>query len=472
MRLSMHLALTLARHLPGRWLLCLWAGLLPLRADDAIDAFMRQQMDRAHIPGAAVAVIRNGRIEKLAAYGTASLETGAPVTPDTPFQIASATKLFTGVLLMQLVEEGKVDLDAPISTYVGEVPAPWRPITVRHLAAHASGMTPKMVGDPGQSLAQVMKAAQALPLAAAPGAVSAYGSDDFSVLALILEKAGGRPFPDLLRERVWKPLGLGRTAFEDVTEVGAVRTAEVIPGRASVYQWRGDRQRLHWFLYPVHAYAAGGAFVSLRDEASLLLAIDQGRLLSPRSREALWTPFRLNGGRPAGFGVTWSTGTLAGRPTTGHSGGPALSDVLYLPKEHLGVIVFTNQQRLFPSLARALAARLLPPGPFAAEAAPADPDAPLTARHRALIEALGRGQADPAAFSGEAAAALPEAQPWLDLQLQPYGPLTRLVFQAERSEGGHRVRIYRAFHEGGATVAWTLTLEGQGRISDFDLKEE
>jgi CubicO group peptidase (beta-lactamase class C family) len=451
---------------------CLLACLLPLRAEDAVDAFMRAQMAQAHIPGAAVAVIREGRLEKLAAYGTASLESGAPVTPDTPLQIASTTKIFTGVLLMQLVEEGKVGLDTPISTYLGEVPPAWRPITVRHLAAHAAGLKPQMVGSHGQDLAQVLKAAQAVPLAAAPGAVSAYGSDDFSVLALILEKAGGRPFPELLRERIWKPLGMTRTGFEEVAQAGNVRTAEVLPGRASVYQWRGDRQRLHWYAYPSHTYAAGGAFASLRDEAAFLLALDQGRLLSAKGREALWTPFRLNDGRSAGFGVAWSVGTLAGRPCAGHSGGPALSDVLYFPKERLGIIVLTNQQRLIPSLARALAARLLPLGPAPTNDSAVDSDPALTLRHRALIEALGRAQAEASAFSGDAAATLPEGAPWLELQLRPYGPLRHLSFQAERTVAGRRVRTYRAVHESGVAVTWTLTLDAEGRIADFEPKEE
>jgi len=449
----------------------LTAGALPLGAEDAVDALLRREMAQAHIPGAAVAVIRNGRIEKLAAYGTASLETGAPATPDTPFQLASTTKLFTGVLLMQLVEEGKVDLDAPIATYLGEVPPAWRPITVRHLAAHASGLKPQTVDGTGKDLAQAVREAQALPLAAAPGTVSAYGSYDFSVLALVLERAGGRAFVDLLKERLWKPLGLARTGFEDATQTGPTRTAEVVPGRASVYQWQGDRQRLHWFAYPSYTYAAGGAFASLRDEATFLLALDQG-LLTAASREAMWTPFRLCNGRSGGFGVGWSVGTLAGRPCAGHSGGPALSDVIYLPKERLGVIVLANQQRLYPSLARAIAARLLGAGPFATEAAPADPDPDLTTRHRGLIEALVRGRAEADAFSGEAAKALPETSPWLDLQLHPHGPIVRLAFRSEGVENGRRVRVYRAFHESGAAVAWRLTLDAKGRVADFDLQDE
>ncbi|HJV37746.1 MAG TPA: serine hydrolase domain-containing protein [Geothrix sp.] len=454
-----------------RLLACLLALLLPLGAEDAVDALVRGHMAHAHIPGAAVAILRQGRIEKLAAYGTASLESGSPVTPDTPFQIASSTKLFTGVLLMQLVEEGRLRLDAPISTYLGEVPPAWRAVTVRQLAAHASGLKPVMAMGGPVTLEQAVKGTLAEPLAAAPGAVSAYGSDDFSVLALILEKAGGRPFQELLRTRIWQRIGTAGCAFEDATEVGLTRTAEVIPGRARVYQWQGDRQRLHWFRYPPHTYAAGGAFVSLRDLAAFLLALDQGKLLGA-GRETLWTPFRLNDGHPASFGAAWAVGTLAGRPWGGHSGGPALADVIYHPQERLGVIVLTNQQRLAPVLARAIAARLLGPGPLALEAAPPDPDPALTTRHAALMAALAQGRAEASAFSGEAAKSLPEAAGWLDLQLAPYGPVQRTVFLDEQRREGRRVRTYRAFHTSGVVVAWTFTLDGEGRVADFDLREE
>ncbi|WP_306590839.1 serine hydrolase [Geothrix sp. 21YS21S-4] len=453
---------------------CLLACLLPLTAaapEDAVDALVRRHMAHAHIPGAAVAILRNGRIDKLAAYGTASLESGSPVTPDSPFQIASSTKLFTGVLLMQLVEAGQMKLNAPVSAYLGEVPSAWRSITVRQLAAHASGLKPTMLEGAQPSLAQAVKATLAQPLASAPGAVSAYGSDDFSVLALILEKVGGRPFPDLLRERIWKPLGRAGSLFEDASETGLARTAEVIPGRVRVYQWQGERQRLHWFRYPPHTYAAGGAFASLRDMAAFLLAVDQGKLLGA-ARADLWTPFRLNDGRPADFGVAWTVGTLAGWPCTGHSGGPALADVIYLPKERLGVIVLTNQQRLAPTLARAIAAQLVEPGPLATEPAPADPDPALTARHAALVEALARGRAEAAGFSGEALVALPEAARELDLRLFPYGALQRVTFRGERPDGGRRVRTYRALHNSSVVVTWTFTLDAQGRVADFDLKEE
>lgn len=100
----------------------------------------------------------------------------------------------------------------------------------------------------------MLKAAQAQPLAAEPGRVAAYGSLDYSVLALVLEKAGGRPYPDLVRDRVWKPAGLQATAFDGALDPAPdLRTSEVVPGRVPVYPWQGDRQRTFWFHHPAHA---------------------------------------------------------------------------------------------------------------------------------------------------------------------------------------------------------------------------
>lgn len=455
-----------------RLLSVLMPACLTLHAQDAVDAYLRSQMARSHIPGLAVAVIRGGRVEKLAAYGQASLELGVPVTVDSAFQTASATKLYTSVLMMRLVEEGKLDLDAPLSRYLGPVPEAWRSITVRHLAAHASGMKPGAGAPATDRPEDVLGAALAQPLAAEPGRLAAYGSLDYSVLALVLERAAGRPYPELVRERVWKPLGLGATAFEDAQDpMPDLRTAEVLAGRVPVYQWQGDRQRAFWFRYPAHAYAAGGAYSSARDLAAFLLAVDAGAVLPPGLRQEMWTPYRLNDGTPGGFGVGWTTGTLGGRFCVGHSGGPALSDILYFPGERLGIIVLTNQQRLHPSLARGLAARLLPPGPLAAAPLPSDPDPELTARHRRLLEGMASGRAEAGAFAGEAAGALPACLPWLESQVGAYPPLGRFGFLSVRVEGARTVREYRAFHGPAATLRWRFVSEG-GKVVDFDVFEE
>src|SRR6185369_15058004 len=134
--------------IPGTDRFCSLLGLLLLTLfcifevrGDGIDDYLRAQMVKNHIPGLAVAIVRQQKIIKLKGYGTANLEWNQPVTPDTLFQIASSTKPFTGTALMMLVEDGKISLDDKISKYLPGAPAAWQNITIRQLATHSSGLS-------------------------------------------------------------------------------------------------------------------------------------------------------------------------------------------------------------------------------------------------------------------------------------------------------------------------------------------
>ena len=107
---------------------------------DQIDDIVTEQMKVSHLPGVAVAIVDNGRVTKLATYGEANLEWPTKVEPDTRFQLASATKLFTGILLMRAVEQGRLSLDDPISNFFPGAPESWSRIHVRQLANHTSGL--------------------------------------------------------------------------------------------------------------------------------------------------------------------------------------------------------------------------------------------------------------------------------------------------------------------------------------------
>src|SRR5213592_2563253 len=111
----------------------------PARAD-AIDDYIKVEMERRHIPGLALAVARNGKIVKVRGYGIANLEHDVPVTPDTVFELASVTKQFTATAIMLLVEEGKLGIDDAIGAYLPSPPQKWTGITVRHLLTHTAGL--------------------------------------------------------------------------------------------------------------------------------------------------------------------------------------------------------------------------------------------------------------------------------------------------------------------------------------------
>jgi len=119
-------------------LLLLHVAPAPAAHADAIDDYIKTEMERRHIPGLALAVARNGKIIKVRGYGVANLEHDVPVTPDTVFELASVTKQFTATAIMLLVEEGKVQLDDQVAWHLPRAPETWKAITVRHLLTHTS----------------------------------------------------------------------------------------------------------------------------------------------------------------------------------------------------------------------------------------------------------------------------------------------------------------------------------------------
>jgi CubicO group peptidase (beta-lactamase class C family) len=431
---------------------------------DEIDRIVDDTVARAHVPGAAVAIVRDGVVARRELRGVANLEHGAAVTPETAFQIASTTKIFTGTLVLQLVEDGAIRLDDPVSRWLPDAPEAWAPITIAHLAAHTSGIAEVDAPDDA-SLEEVYGLARAAPLAYAPGTRAAYGKTDLAVMALVLERATGTTFGDLLRARIFEPLGFTCTRYEDATEevtpMGATRTAEVIADRATVYRWVDGRQRIAWFRYPRHAYASGGVFSCLADLERWAIALDEGRLLSPAS-EALATE-----AGPGGFGVVFSTTTLHGRAGYGHSGGPALADVVRIPDEKLTVIVLTNQQRLFPVVAPTIASASLGAPPATPAATDTDPE--RTARDRAVIDGVATGVLDDAAFTDEARAGLvPELRVWGPVIAAPW-PVRRDLVLAAATPGA---REYVATYGRSVRVRWTVATDEHGAIESIEPRVE
>src|SRR5690606_15500820 len=107
---------------------------------DAVDDAVRAHMVERHIPGVALSVVRDGKVALSRAYGMANLEWGIPATTDTAFEIGSVQKQITATAAMMLVEEAKISLDDSITKYLSEAPEAWKPVTVRHLLTHTSGI--------------------------------------------------------------------------------------------------------------------------------------------------------------------------------------------------------------------------------------------------------------------------------------------------------------------------------------------
>jgi CubicO group peptidase (beta-lactamase class C family) len=431
------------------------APVAPARDVDEIDAVITQVRERAHVPGMAVAIVRDGKAD-VRVVGTASLEWETPVTGTTAFQLASTTKIFTGTLVMLLVQDGRLELGKEVSAYLPDAPEAWRGVTVGHLAAHTSGIADlEDLREPGDAEAAYRRAREQ-PLRSAPGTEAVYGRTDLAVLQVIVERVGGAPFEAQLRQRIMEPLGFRCTSFEHVVDDDGTRRGDVVAAKAGVYRWDGARQATATFMYPQHSYAAGGMWSCLDDLVKWAQAMDAGRLLSAESERRVATPARLNGGGEGGFSVAFTTRTLHGAPSYGHSGGPGLGDVLRVPGEKLTVVVLLNQQKLPPVVAPVIASLAL--GPPAGHAG-----APAGEGDRALVERLARGEVDEGRVAAET---VPILREWMPLHAAAWPALTALALV--KHDGA--AWVYEASYGPAIRVRWILERDPDGTLRNVDLE--
>jgi CubicO group peptidase (beta-lactamase class C family) len=346
----------------------MWLAMGPAtaRAHDALAdanakalAFVRQTMEQQRIPGLQVAVIRDGRVVLSENLGLANVENRVPVTDATLFPINSATKSFTGVAMMQLVEAGKVALDAPISRYLDDLPAAWRDIRVRELLGHTSGLA-DIVGPDGLigggDEQAAWRAVEALPLQAHAGEQFAYNQTNYGLLARIIVRVTGMPYERFLAEHQFAPVGMPRTTFGD--------SYDLVPGAATIYSVspRGtlapdDATRLsHWFYdIPYTLWAGGGLQTTAGELSRWLVALSSGRMVGEASLRRMWIPEKLDSGADSEWGLGWPVlQTTPVREVAG-IGGARAAFIVY-PDEGLAVIVLTNlaganPQRFAPRIA-------------------------------------------------------------------------------------------------------------------------
>ena len=365
-----------------------WAD--PLEVEAFVDGVMAEQLKSYHIPGATVAVVAGGELLFAKGYGYADLATRRPVVADrTLFRPASVSKLFTWTAVMQVVEKGKLDLDADVNEYLTEFkipPAFGEPITLAHLMTHTPGFdeTPTGVyvaGPEDLTPLATYVAANVPARVRPPGELPAYSNYGATLAGYIVEAVSGVPFERYVEENIFEPLGMGRTTFRE--PVPPALEADLAVGYAfedGVFK----PQEFEW----IETYPAGSVSTTATDMARFMLAhLQEGRYGSRRilgeaaAREMhcrLFTPDpRVNG---------WAHGfmemTVNGERVIWHGG-----DIRYFhtalalyPDHDAGVYVSYNSP--YGAIARldllsAFADRYFPaakepaprPGPGAADAA-------------------------------------------------------------------------------------------------------
>lgn len=274
------------------------AAPLPDKARAAAMDALLQHYFKPDQPGAAVLVQQNGTVLFSRGYGLASLELRVPVKADTVFHVASVSKQFTAAAILRLAEQGKLDIAAPVSRYLAEIPPAWAGIKIEHLLTHTSGID-NLFNDaqfrqrvredftPDQLLAYTVKR----ELIAAPGVRHQYASVNYSILGMVIAKLSGMPYDRYISEQFLKPLGMKHTHFD--VEHG------ILAGQASPYE---EGPIPAHFISPSIGYAAGSFFSTNADIALWSEALAAGKVLSKTSVAAMNTAFKTADGRDTHYG--------------------------------------------------------------------------------------------------------------------------------------------------------------------------
>jgi CubicO group peptidase (beta-lactamase class C family) len=315
-----------------------------------LDTLLARRMAEDQVPGAVVAVTTRDSLLVVLARGVADIERRIPVTGHTLFQIGSLTKPITAAALLQMREEGMLELDRPVTAYLPwfRVKSEFAPITLHHLLTHTAGLPRDRDDIPSSPYAAVAFRDRVVPFP--PGVRFAYSNVGYQILSLLMEEVDGRPFGEVLARRVLRPLRMDSSA--------AVITNTLRPRLATGYQYFYDDRPPHPARPVVPAtwaeHGAGDASVASTapDMAAflrMLLARGEGpgeMVLAPGSiglmtaRAVAAPPL----GRSARYGYGLVADSLDGRAVLWHSGGMLgfRSHLLLDPGRGLGVVVLLN----------------------------------------------------------------------------------------------------------------------------------
>ena len=456
----------------------------PLSAEQlqSIDSFVAAELAHQHIPGLAVGIYSRGTILLARGYGQANIELSVPVKPETIFQSGSVGKQFVSAAIMMLVEEGKLLLDDSITRYFPQAPPTWKPIRIKNLLSHTSGLaeyeSDERTGPKGPfylrldyTEAQLVTKIEALPIEFRPGEKWDYRNTNYVLLGAIIRKITGKPYAEFLDERIFKPLGMTSTRL--------ISERDIIPNRAAGYELKdGQLKNQEWVSPAFNSTADGALYFNVLDLAKWDEALYGTRLLQQSSLDRIWTVYPLNNGKPnpGDYGFAWEIGKQNGHKIIHHDGAwqGFTCDISRYPDDSLSVVVLTNLDsgHSDPSLiSHVIAGLVLPPLLPAKLTAISDTEPSIAATLAKVLDNISAGddfrsQTTPALAALLTAESRKMAQHSL-APLWPGGTLTLVKRAPDPDTPGQIVSTFR-LTKGPQTRLISFSLTHDGKIAELE----
>ena len=309
------------------------------RIDDLL-----QQWNKADTPGAAVAVVQDGKLGFQKGYGSANLEYNIAIAPDTVFHVASVSKQFTAMALVLLEQDGKLSLEDDLHKYLPELPDYGHKITIRNLLQHTSGIRDQWqtLALAGWRLDDVITQQQILrmlfrqkELNFEPGTRHLYSNGGYTLAAEIVARVSGKPMPQFCDERIFKPLEMAHTHFH-------ADHRRIVPNRAYSYEKTPEGFRASPLNYA--NVGATSLFTTAPDLTKWLDNFRNPKVGGAKAIARLEERAVLSNGEKVEYALGLATGDYRGLSTIGHGGSDAgyRSYVEWFPERQLGVVVLSN----------------------------------------------------------------------------------------------------------------------------------
>ena len=310
------------------------------RVRAAIEKYVKEKS----VTGASVAIAKDGKIEYEEGFGYSDLENDVSYKANTVNRLASVSKTITAVAVMQLVEAGKIDLDADIRKYVPEFPDKGEKITARHILTHTSGIR-HYKRDENENYTRLPSVIESFkrfsedPLVHKPGEKYTYSTYAFSILARAVETASGMTFKEYLDEKIFKPADMKASGLEDLRAI--------VKNRARGYERLADGRLVNSEFADISYKWAGGGMVSTApDLCRFGLALLSGKLMKPATLAQMWTVQKLNDGTALRQSLGWAAGTYNGRALAQHGGAQQMARTYFIivPGDNLVAAILTNYE--------------------------------------------------------------------------------------------------------------------------------